>query len=141
MTSARRGSLSWLVGGVLLAGALAGSRASAQNSPVQQRGNYCFADLAAEDGEFRAVINTYRTPQRVLIFEVKKRQPKDNFINEAASFSVSVDYAVLALLDEAALNSPKNYLLRNRKYTLGSEMTATELRLARDVRKACPLKR
>jgi hypothetical protein len=141
MTSMRTPRRRLYLLGPILAGALAGATVDAQKSPVQQRGNYCFADLSMEGSQFRAVINTYRTPQGVLVFEVKRRQAADTFINETASFAVGLDYAVLALLDEAAVNSPKNYLLRNRKYTLGSEMTASELKLARDVRKACPLKR
>jgi hypothetical protein len=113
---------------------------SAQTPGAETRGRYCYADLADNATTFRAVINTYRTPQKILIFEVKKRQAADTYVNESMSFSVGFEYATVGLMDENTVRSASNYLFRNRKYTAGNELADADLRLVNEIRKACPVR-
>jgi hypothetical protein len=124
---------------ILIVAALLGALpVSAQTPASAARGRYCYADLTDNASKFRAVINTYRTPEKILILEVKKRQAADTYVNESLSFSVGFDYATVGLVDEDVVRSARNYLLRNRKYTAGSDLADADVQLVNVIRKACP---
>jgi hypothetical protein len=124
---------------LIVVAALFGALPVAAQAPQSEtRGRYCYADLTDNASTFRAVINTYRTPQKILILEVKKRQAADTYVNEFMSFSVGFEYATVGLVDEDVVKSARNYLLRNRKYTAGNELADAEVQLVNVIRKACP---
>jgi hypothetical protein len=128
-----------MAGFVIIVVALLGALPLSAQAPASEtRGRYCYADLTDNASKFRAVINTYRTPQKILILEVKKRQAADTYVNEFLSFSVGFDYAIVGLVDEDVVRSARNYLLRNRKYTGGSELADADVQLVNQIRKACP---
>jgi hypothetical protein len=129
-----------MAGFVIIVVALLGALPLSAQAPASEtRGRYCYADLTDNASKFRAVINTYRTPQKIVILEVKKRQTADTYVNEFLSFTVGFDYATVGLVDED-VRSARNYLLRNRKYTGGNELTDADVQLVNQIRKACPVK-